>query len=398
MRPLTEEGVAFLQTPRAAAELERLADADGSALSQLDGLRRAGFSTDEGAWLLDQVSLRTRAEGKLASAERLLLTSEALEQATAVEVATWRAERFAGRTRVLDLGAGVGGDTLSMAGAGLAVLAVERDPVRAALLRHNVDALGLGALVEVRCEQGGGPWWAEAIGREVDAAFVDPARRRGGRRLLDLEQTEPPLSQLLELNREIPELLVKAAPGLDLAQVPAEAGLEFVSLRGELKEALLCFGALRRGPEACAVLLPGPHLLTGAGSLPPRVAAPGDVLLEPDPAVIRAGLVRALAQRLDAWQLDSQVAYLSCADDPGPTPFARRWRVLRHGRFQRKQLTRWLREVGVGRLIVKRRGVPVDPDELARRLPKDPKGPERYVFLCRTPRTPLALVAEPIRE
>ncbi len=392
MRALTVEGVAFLRSARASQALDELGAGPLDPLPVVQRLRGEGFDADQAAWLLDQAALRQRAAGKLPEAERLLLVAEALEQASGAAVAAWRAARFAAYPRVLDLGAGIGGDTFALARVVERVLAFEVDPVRAALLEHNVAALGLAGRVEVRVAD-----WSATPLTELDApaAFADPARRGEGKRFVSLHAMRPPLLAVQDLLARVPDVLVKVAPAVDREEVPPEAGLELVSWQGELKEAVLAFGALRRAAGPIAVVLPGPHELQGPADLPARVAGPGAYLLEPDPAVIRAGLVRALASQLDAWQLDAQVAYLSCDRAPA-TPFAKVWRVLRHGPFNRKRVARWLREVGVGRLVVKRRAAPVDPEALRRRLPSEAAGPERVVVVTRGPEGPLALVAEPV--
>lgn len=394
MRELTLEGVEFLQSPEAIDVLAALTDqlrAGADALALLGTLReQRGFDPDRAGWLLDQAQLRRKAAGKLPSAERLLLNEEALQQASGGEIARWRAARFGQHDRVLDLCAGIGGDTIALAQAGLEVQAYEHDPVRAALLVHNVEALGLSGSVTVRAAD-----WTRAGDADfagATAAFVDPARRIDGRRVLGLDEMQPPLEAIQDLCARIPNVLVKVAPGLDTDEVPSGVDLEFVSAGGELKEALLAFGDFRRG--SVATLLPGPHDLVRDGDEPrARVNAPGAFVYEPDPAVVRAGLVRALGQRLDAWQLHGRIAYLS-SDTQIETPFARSWRVLEQGKFGKKQLSRWVRKHGAGRVVIKRRGVPIEPSALMKKLPKTKGGRELTVFLSRTDATPLMILAE----
>lgn len=100
---------------------------------------------------------------------------------------------------VADLCCGIGGDAIALARAGIRVLAVDRDPVTAAVARENAEALGLTRLVEVR----------EADVTEVDvsgcdAVFVDPARRGGRGRIFDPEAYSPPLSWAIETARKAP--------------------------------------------------------------------------------------------------------------------------------------------------------------------------------------------------
>ncbi|ADR35843.1 RNA cap guanine-N2 methyltransferase [Oceanithermus profundus DSM 14977] len=389
MRRLTPEAVRFLSGPAAQAELAALAEGPLDPLTTLAALRKR-WSADEAAWLYDQVRLRRKARAKFPQADALLFEAEALEQASAGPMARWRAEHvFAPYARVADLGAGIGGDALALALVGKRVLAVERDPVRAALLEHNAAALGLAdRLRVVRAD------W-RTLELDVEAAFADPARRSGGRRTVRLDAMEPPLSDLERLSGRLPAVAVKLAPALDKAELPARAGLGFVSLAGELKEALAGFGELA-APEPWAAVLPAGVRLSGPEG-PERTGPVGACLYEPDPAVIRAGLVRRLAAELDAWQLDPQVAYLS-ADAPRSTPLARGWRVLEHGPFRQKAVAAWLAAHGAGAVEVKRRRSPIEPAVLEKKLKAALArgGPTLTLFLTRIAGRPWAVLGRPL--
>src|SRR6185436_10474384 len=102
-------------------------------------------------------------------------------------------------------------------------------------------------------------------------------------------------------------------------------------------------------------------------------------LYEPDPAILRAGLVTTLAAQLDAQQLDPDIAYLT-SDTLKPTPFARAFVIEASFPFQLKRLRERLRELRVGEVQVKKRGSPLEPEELIQQLKLS--GPEkRIVFL-----------------
>lgn len=395
MYGLTPDLVEFLLTPRAAIALEELRAADlEDTLGLLTRLRKR-FSQAEAAVLLDQAYLRRKATRKFPQADRLLFIDEALEQATGRAVATYRAQFLldTGVETVADLGCGIGADTIAMAEAGLHVLAVELDPVRARLAAANAAALGFAGRVRVLCAD----WTGLAFSGDtaVSAAFVDPARRvgdrQGGRaRTWHLDDMVPPLSAIAALREGVPDVMVKAAPGIALDEVPPEAEVAFIAEGIRLKEAQLRFGGLRRGQSRSAVVLPGPQeLLPGAtGRLSPTdgstvdVREPQAVLYEPNPAVLRAGLVRTLAARLGAGQLDPTIAYLT-AETSVTTPFARAWHIVRHGPFGLKALNRWLRDAGAGRVVVKKRGAPIDPDAFRKRLKTTRGGPEMTVFITR---------------
>jgi hypothetical protein len=229
---------------------------------------------------------------------------------------------------------------------------------------------------------------------DVRAIFFDPGRRTGGQRRLSVRDYEPPLDVLGSWRKQVPAVGVKLAPGIDLREIERYGGeTEFVSVGGELKECVLWLGPLRTTGRR-ATVLPGGHTLA-AEAVPPagRVGEPAEWLYEPDPAVLRAGLVALLAERLDAWQIDPDIAYLA-AKELRPTPFATAYRIEEAMPFSLRRLRESLRARHVGRVTVKRRGSPIDPETLIRRLKLD--GPEgRTVFLTHVSGKPYALIGSP---
>ena len=424
MFPLTLPLVDFLLEEPARAALAELGPAE---CAQQGGLRmlemlRKRFTADQAAALLDQARLRARASDKFPHPERLLFVDDALQQASSRAVATYRAHQFAAllnrplrstlhprlssepasqsppspilRTgepgftlhQVADLGCGIGADTIALAEAGLRVLAVERDPVRARIAEINVVAVGLADKVDVVCAD----WTEMRLG--VAAAFVDPSRRSGERRIFRAAEMEPPLPVVLGLLEHVPALAVKTMPGIADGDLPADAEVEFISERGAMKEALLRFGDLRTGAARRATLLPGPFQLdSNARVVEVPAGKPQAYLYEPDPAILRATLVQHLATQLGAAQLDRTIAYLT-SDRLADTPFARAWGILRHGPFHLKTLNRWLREVDAGEVVVKKRGSAIDPDEFRRRLKTAPGGQPVTVFITRVEGRPWMIV------
>jgi hypothetical protein len=97
--------------------------------------------------------------------------------------------------------------------------------------------------------------------------------------------------------------------------------------------------------------------------------APGEYLLDPNPAVTRAGLVEDLARTLggDAAKIDPQIAFLTL-DRPAKTPFARTLRVLESAPWHEKEFARRLRDRGIGAVDIRRRGLAGDVDQIRRRL------------------------------
>nr|MBA2277074.1 class I SAM-dependent methyltransferase [Chloroflexia bacterium] len=125
---------------------------------------------------------------------------------------------------------------------------------------------------------------------------------------------------------------------------------------------------------------------------PVPVRDPGAWLLDPNPAVTRAGLVADLARSLGAWQLDERIAFLS-TDTPVPSPFARTLRVIASMPWHEKRLRTVLRELAAGPITIRRRGLAGDVDALTHRL-RGP-GPNSYtVAMTRVANKPWALLCE----
>ncbi|MFN2160789.1 MAG: THUMP-like domain-containing protein, partial [Candidatus Promineifilaceae bacterium] len=178
-----------------------------------------------------------------------------------------------------------------------------------------------------------------------------------------------------------PHAAVKISPGINYAEIPPDVDVEFISVNGDVKECVFWYGDLRRRVDRQATLLPEEHTLTSAAhagaELPPR--EPGAYLYEPDGAVIRAHLVQNLARQIGAAPIEATIAYLT-SDEPLETPFARRFALEDWFPFQLKRLRQYLRERKIGRVTIKKRGSPLDPDILQRQL-RLQGDEERIIFL-----------------
>lgn len=335
-----------------------------------DQLRKQGVDAALVAAALTQSRLRARAREKFDDfADGMLFTSEGLEQATRLTVAARHAQRYAeaGCTKVADLTCGLGGDAMAMAALGLPVLATDVDELTAALatvnLRHFPDA-------EVRHADG---LSLDLATEGVDGVFADPARRTGsGRRRHDPASYTPPLDRVLAVREQVPALGVKVGPAIPHDLVPDDAEAQWVSVDGDVVEAGLWFGPLApQGPGRGALVLRGQQataVRTPADGLPqPDVGPVGAYLHEPDGAVIRAGLVALVAAEVHGRLVDPTIAYVT-SDTLVTSPVAHSYRVLDTMPFGVKRLRTALRERGVGRLTIKKRGTAVVPEQLRKQL------------------------------
>nr|WP_236950188.1 class I SAM-dependent methyltransferase [Mycobacterium sp. MS1601] len=306
--------------------------------------------------LVETALLRRRAAAKLAAAGQWLFTDEALQQATATAVAAHRAARLTGRT-VHDATCSVGTELAVLREVTENVVGSDLDPVRLAMARHN-----LGGQVPLCRADALRPTTRDAV------VIVDPARRSGGARRFDPRAYTPALDAVLHVYRDR-DLVVKCAPGIDFAAVEElgfEGEIEVTSLGGSVREACLWSTALAQpGIRRRATVLDTDEQLTDAEPDDCGVGAAGRWIVDPDGAVVRAGLVRQYAVRHGLWQLDPEIAYLTGDTLPGGV---RGFEVIETVPFAEKKLRQVLSSLDCGALEILVRGVGVDPDALRRRL------------------------------
>lgn len=379
--PLTPEQARALLSAQGRSAVEAASALDLSPAARVrsaEAVRRFG---PLGPLALEQALLRERARTKHPRGAELWWTGPALEQASSYDLARHRARLF--DRPALDLCCSVGGDLLALPHGSVGV---DLDEARLLLAQANAQVLGRQvSLVRADATRLRLPASADVV--------VDPARRTGGRRVFDPRAYTPPLDLVLSWRDRVRSLVVKVAPGIDHDVLPPDLEVEVVSLRGEVKEAVLLAGAARTGHRRTATLLPGPHVLVDEPVEVPAVRPPGRWLLEPDGAVIRAHLVAQLAARVDGWLVDDTIAYVS-ADLRTPTPYGKWFEVLEVLPFGLKALRERLRAHDAGPLVVKKRGTAVEPDVLRKQL-KLSGSREVTVVLTRAAGRQVAMVVRP---
>lgn len=408
LSPQGRELLARLADPREAASPQ----ARQSGLALAVSLRRE-YPAHLVAAAMTQHDLRLAAHAKFSRAMEMLFTRDGYEQSSSEMIASYRAARFAGAGRVADLCCGIGGDLIALASARAEksgqLLAVDRDEAHARLAVHNAGVYGVADRVRA----------CVADVRDIqlnafDAVFIDPARRSGGRSQAPAAAagpreagpreagsaragttrfragvSEPPLDWCFSLPERVRGVCVKAAPGLPAELIPAGWEAEFIADGRDLKEAVLWSPALATARRR-ATILPGGHTLVAEPGDPVQARAPGEYLLDPNPAVTRAGLVEDLARTLGAWKLDPLIAFLALPRDVR-TPFARTLRVVESAPWNEKRFAKRLRELGVGAADLRRRGLAGDVEQIHRRLKL--AGPHRAtVVLTRVDDRPWGLI------
>lgn len=366
------DGWQFLLSDSGQSLLDELAlesDARLSSIEIVTKLRSRGVDAEHVSAVLSQAKLQRRATRKFGlSARHMLFTEAGFEQATRADVAHTHAERFvnAGITEVVDLGCGIGAESLALASAGVSVTAVELDPVTGLLAEHNLREHPSASVVVADAEH--------FPLRENVAVLLDPARRTAGhsgtKRLTNSADYSPSLDFAFSLGAQRPTA-VKLGPGFDRDAIPETAHAQWTSVDGEAVEMMLWFGVLATSgiTRSALVLRNGiaHELNAAADSADVDVRELGNYLYEPDPAVIRARLIGQFARQHSLGMLDDRIAYLT-GDALIQSPFVQGFVIREVLPASENKLKKLLRERGIGRLEIKKRGMDVDPAQLRKRL------------------------------
>ncbi len=344
---------------RSEAGAGALAAVDDLELNARTSLRDTAFVRtrfpDHASALIETVTVRRKARAKLFDSDHWLVTDDAVQQATPTLVARRRAARLAGR-RVHDVTCSIGSELAVLVGSAELAVGSDLDPIRLRMAAHNVPAATL-----LR---------ADALTPTTRGTVVvaDPGRRAGGRRRHDPAALQPPLPDLFDAYRGR-DLVVKSAPGLDFDALDWSGEIEVVSLDGGVREACLWSeGLSEKGIRRRAAVLrsDGSVLdITDAESDDIPVRPPGRYLVDPDGAVVRAGLVRHYGAKFGLWQLDPRIAYLTGDTVPAGV---RGFRVLEQSKFSEKALRQQLNRLDCGSVEILVRGVDVDPAILRPKL------------------------------
>jgi len=329
-------GARLLAFPPTASEIERL---------------MAEFGAETGAWAVQQVHSRRRAEAKFARAQDMLFDADTVEMATHERLAAYHADLFPNGELVADLTVGAGADLMALAARGPAQ-GYELDLERAKFARWNLKVHGLEATVLTADGLTSGP---------MPYLFADPARRKNGQRFAKLEDFSPPPADIVENYATAKLGVMKLSPMLSDDELESLGPrLQFVSFGGECREALVLWGE-EAEPGRLAI-----HVETGSVAYAAETVStetPEDYLFDCDPALVRAHAVGHLRLPI----VGDSKGYLTSAEFH-ESPWLRAYRVLTHHAADLKRTQAWLRANEAMIHEVKIRGVKVDGDALRKKL------------------------------
>jgi hypothetical protein len=354
-------------TPQIFAEIA----AGGTDELALQKTLRRSWPDDLVRAALQQHELRERAAGKFSRADRMWFDRVGLEQSTSETVARHKATRFRGE--VDDLCCGIGGDTLALA-AHCQVRSIDRRASLTLMTEWNAEVYGVRE--QVRTATGD----VQELVRTDRLVHLDPDRRSGSRRSIRIEDYAPSLEFMDRLIDTCPGGAIKLSPASNFGGKFPDCEIELVSLDGECKEAVVWFGALAGEQTWRATLLPSGLSIAGDPlGARAELLALGSCLYDPDPAVVRSGLLDVVACELGLGRLDEEEEYLTSrtlVQSEFVTPFV----VLDELPNNEKQIRSYFRAHGFGQVEIKCRHLPIDADRMRKRLPLEGSDPVTLIF------------------
>lgn len=361
----TTTKIRFLLQPNSLRLLSLLAQdsRDDLALAQSSLLR--GFPVAERAALLEQRALRQRGAAKQGRAGEMVFTALGWMQMTSESLAHGKAKRLGERGihTLADLCCGLGGDSMHLPDS-MRVIGVDKDLGTLLAYRHNVALHRSVFAVQ-----------ADAMQRpfQAQACLIDPARRaKAGGQHWNGEELMPGLNALLELVRRQKHVGIKLGPGLNPPEEFQEGEWEYLGLRDSCLELMVWCGDL--GDSGLVRATEWPSGATLAASREEAAEAfrdfpqddeeqPGSYLYEPVKCVVRAHLHALLAERMGLRLLDARIAYLT-GDNRVDHPLLKRYALVRELSADLGEIKAAFRAADVGQVTVKKRGVPIVPEQV----------------------------------
>lgn len=394
----------LIEDEAAAAWLARLADDSRPALKQLDLLRRE-LSAQRARLIVEQTELRRRAAAKFADdAARMFFLPVLLEQATDRWIGRYKAARFqtaAPNALLHDYCCGLGGDLIAFA-QNSPCRAWDQSPLACLFASANVRAANNATAthqttihqsnVEELTPAPNEPW------------HVDPDRRATGRRSTTIEQHTPGPETIDRWLANSPSGAVKLAPA---TEPPAEwmqsAELDWITSHRECRQLVAWFGSLATSPGQRRATIVNTddsspdQLVTatfaGEPDIPFTISdQTHSYLYDPDPSIMAAGLLGAIADHHNLMSLGPGGAYLT-GDLPINDPLLQSFAVQDCLPLRPAAVAQHLAARGVGRVEVKKRGVTIDPEKFRRDL-KLRGDREATVVLTRIGKRQVAIIAE----
>jgi len=331
---------------------------------------RRRFASDQARELTLLHALRQKAKAKFEHASRMFFTSIGYEQSTSQAIASYKADRFRGH-KTVDVCCGIGGDATWLAQTSSELCIVDRSARCVTFANANIAVHGQHVIPVVDDMR-------SVNFDKFDAWHVDPDRRADGQRRSAPEACEPPLDELMRLQKSVPCGAIKLAPAADVQELLKQgAELEWIGCEYECRQLVAWFGDLARHPgKRTATWIDGKQhecgrafarLVETQAARWERHEGTPTYVYEPRPSVLAAGLGMSLAEK-HALQLLSNESSLLTSEVPSESMLFRRFRVIEAMNYRQPMLEQALAKRQLRVTEVKARGLDMEPESVLRQL------------------------------
>lgn len=290
--------------------------------------------------------------------DKLKIPEKKLRFATPEIVAIYRAERLKCE-KLVEIGAGIGGQTFAFAKYCKKVLAVESNKENAEILIRNLKNLSIKN-VEVLIADALSKNAVEKIKDfQPDIIFCDTERPEKGERTL--EKIKPPIKKILETFSKVTSKIAIEIPPFtkDLEKIDYECEKEFISLNNELNRLTIYFNELKNS-EISAISLPSKEkIINKKSQLKKADFINTKYFYLINPAVKIAGLIPELCEKFDAEFFDLGKPVL-LSDKILNSDFLKGYEIISICKNDKKEILKNLREINAGKVVLQYKIEPKD--------------------------------------
>jgi len=328
------------------------------SINQIEALKKeySCFPMEE---ILTQINLQQKALAKVPFANQWLWTDKNLQQASCYELAQYHGELYGDFQTVGDLCCGIGSDLLFISQNKRQCFAVESQQSILSLAKYNMSSFYRDNIIYLN-------QLSELFNKNCEALYIDPDRRWAGKKMIHVQHLSPNFTQIKSLISKYKNVAVKLSPLINYENsIFSDYDFNFISVRGELKECLMCSGDLKQSKKA--VILPQKIIFSEKKHSPTELSEIKQWILEPDPAIIRAHLVNDLAVETGMLRIDPQISLLTSDIEPC-TIYGNKYQVIDVFAYNVKKLQHYLLEKKVGILNIKTKGFSEPVEKFRKRI------------------------------
>jgi hypothetical protein len=263
-----------------------------------------------------------------------------------------------------DISCGIGGQAVCFAKECGSVYGIDIDGERLECARRNAGVYGVDNITFIEGDALS-PQVVEQVA-DADVIFSDPARPAEE----DVRQTDslrPGIPMVMEAYRDVTgSFAFEAPPQMPPERIDFNCEREYLGVDGQLNRLTLYFGPLKRCERSAVVLKGGRHYRLESGVdapvVIPEVDEPRVYAFEPDPAVVKAGLLGELAGglggKVELVRIDARRSLLTSDVLLESLFFKHRYRVLDRVPLDCRKVNRSLMGHGMGKAVIRFRIAP----------------------------------------